>query len=165
MLFYLELAATQFPACGRLTDSRYERTHALSWLLRVVPPSTLATYQLQNSLPLSPPHNPFNVIRLHGQFAGDVDLFQSSEGWALGYTVHPDFQNRGIATAAATALIAWGRQHIGFDEVHALVEEANLASRAVVKKLGFVKTGTQMQEWPEHHGGGEREVGLYVLKF
>lgn len=105
------------------------------------------------------------MIRLNGEFAGDVDLFPTRKGWAIGYTVHPDFQNRGIATAAAAALIAWGRKHIGFEEVHANVEEANAASQAVVLKLGFRKTGTQMQEWPEYHGGGEREVGLYVLKF
>lgn len=139
--------------------------HALSWLVQQVPPARVASYQLANSYALEPAHSPFNVIRLGGRLIGDCDIFRTPDGWCIGYTLHSDYWGKGVATAAARALIAWGREHLGIAELHAHVEEANGASQAVVRKLGFVKTGTEMQEWPAHHGGGLREVGQWILRF
>lgn len=137
--------------------------NALQWLLHQIPPAVRACTQLQNALPLSPPHCPFNVIRMNDALVGDCDLFHAEGEWRLGYTMHPDFHNRGICTAAVTQLIAWGRANIGFKQLTAHAEEANGSSQAVLKKLGFRKEGVESQEWPEHHGGGHRDVGVWRL--
>lgn len=146
-----------------LTIPRYEKTDALVWLLHQIPPAVRATTQLQAGLPLSPKHCPFNVMRKDGQFIGDCDLFHAEGEWRLGYTVHPDYHNKGICTAAVKQLIAWGRDNIGFKQLTAHAEEANGPSQAVLKKLGFRKEDVESQEWPEYHGGGHRDVGIWRL--
>jgi ribosomal-protein-alanine N-acetyltransferase len=63
----------------------------------------------------------------------------------IGYGVAPSCRGRGAATAAVGLLLrlAFGR---GVREVFAEVTPDNLASASVVRKLGFVGTGTRVDE-------------------
>lgn len=53
--------------------------------------------------------------------------------------------NRGYATEAGHAVIAWA-QDVGFPRLWASVWDWNLASRRALEKLGFVDTGTVVKE-------------------
>ena len=63
----------------------------------------------------------------------------------IGYTVLPAYRGQGLATEAAAALVAWAWEQ-GERTVFATVAPTNLASLAVVRKLGFVETGTQIDD-------------------
>lgn len=63
----------------------------------------------------------------------------------IGYTVFPAHRGRGLATEAATALVAWAWEQ-GERTVFASVAPSNPASLAVVRKVGFVQTGVQVDD-------------------
>ena len=67
----------------------------------------------------------------------------------VGYTIFPRFRGRGYATEAAKALIAWARETHGIRHFVASVAPGNAPSLAVVRKLGFVRTGEQ---WDDEDG-------------
>ena len=59
----------------------------------------------------------------------------------VGWHLHPDVQGRGYATQAANAVIprAWDQ---GLTEVLAVTDQDNLASQAVMRRLGMRDEGT-----------------------
>lgn len=59
----------------------------------------------------------------------------------IGYSVLPQFQQRGYATEMAGALIDWALQQEGVRAIRAEVNDANNASLAVLKKLAFARLG------------------------
>jgi [ribosomal protein S5]-alanine N-acetyltransferase len=68
----------------------------------------------------------------------------SAEGEVeLGYGVHPDFRNRGYATEAARALVAWAFEQPGVERVIAHCVRDNMASHRVVEKAGLTQRGVQ----------------------
>ena len=58
----------------------------------------------------------------------------------VGWHLHPDFQGRGLATEAATALLA-ALPANGPDRVLALTDLDNIKSQAVAARLGMVNQG------------------------
>jgi RimJ/RimL family protein N-acetyltransferase len=66
----------------------------------------------------------------------------------LGYTVFPAFRGQGYATEAAVALIEWARTQ-GIRHFVASVSPRNEPSLAIVRKLGFVRTG---EHWDDVDG-------------
>jgi [ribosomal protein S5]-alanine N-acetyltransferase len=64
----------------------------------------------------------------------------------LGYMVFPEHRRRGYAEEAARAMIAWAREQPGVRGVRASVAPDNEPSRRLVGKLGFVLTGSQIDE-------------------
>ena len=71
---------------------------------------------------------------------------QSADAVELGYTVFEEFRGRGYATEAARALMAWARAEHGLRHFIASVAPDNAPSLAIVRRLGFVQTGTQRDE-------------------
>ena len=67
----------------------------------------------------------------------------------LGYTIFPSFRGRGYATEAASALMRWAEQAHGVRHFIASAAPDNAPSLAVLRKLGFVQTGTQ---WDDEDG-------------
>jgi [ribosomal protein S5]-alanine N-acetyltransferase len=67
----------------------------------------------------------------------------------VGYTVFEGFRGRGYATEAARALIAWAQAEHGVHRFIASVAPDNVPSLALVRRLGFVQTGSQ---WDEEDG-------------
>jgi [ribosomal protein S5]-alanine N-acetyltransferase len=66
----------------------------------------------------------------------------TSEGTVeLGYGVHSDHRNRGYATEAARALVAWALAQDGVMQVTARCRPANTASISVLGKAGLEQTG------------------------
>jgi RimJ/RimL family protein N-acetyltransferase len=64
-------------------------------------------------------------------------------GWAL----DPAWWGRGIATEAGAVAVAWAFGDLGFARVVSITTEANVASRAVMRKLGFAFHTEVPSEW------------------
>ncbi len=59
----------------------------------------------------------------------------------IGYGVHPDQRNRGYATEAARALVAWALSQDTVARVTAHCRPANGASVSVLTKAGLAQSG------------------------
>jgi RimJ/RimL family protein N-acetyltransferase len=67
----------------------------------------------------------------------------------VGYTIYEPHRGKGYATEAARALIGWARDERAIRHFIASVAPDNVPSLALVRRLGFVQTGTQ---WDEEDG-------------
>ena len=65
----------------------------------------------------------------------------------VGYTVWPEYRRQGYAQEAVEALFAWARREHGIRRFVASVGPWNEPSLGLVRKLGFVQTGVQMDEY------------------
>ena len=59
----------------------------------------------------------------------------------IGYTLHPDMQNKGIMKEAIKAALDYGFGVMGLHSVEANVNPENAASIAVLERNGFVREG------------------------
>jgi len=64
----------------------------------------------------------------------------------LGYEIFPSYRGQGYAQEAARALMDWATQTHGVRGFRASVGPWNAPSLHIVQKLGFVQTGSQMDE-------------------
>jgi RimJ/RimL family protein N-acetyltransferase len=63
--------------------------------------------------------------------------------YETGWMIFPEYQGRGLATAALAALIArFRREHVG-RFLHAFPEVENVASNALCRKAGFTNLGAR----------------------
>jgi RimJ/RimL family protein N-acetyltransferase len=69
-----------------------------------------------------------------------VNATNSGRALELGYGVLPEHRRQGYASEAVEGLIAWARAQ-GIDHFVASVAPANEPSLAIIRKLGFVRTG------------------------
>jgi [ribosomal protein S5]-alanine N-acetyltransferase len=60
---------------------------------------------------------------------------------ALGYSVYPSFQGQGIASEAASALVAWALTQPGTRGVRATIPPWHVASQRVAAHAGLRRTG------------------------
>jgi RimJ/RimL family protein N-acetyltransferase len=67
----------------------------------------------------------------------------------VGYEVEPTYRRRGYALEAVEALFGWATREHGIRHFVASVGPSNVASLALVQKLGFVQTGSQ---WDDEDG-------------
>jgi RimJ/RimL family protein N-acetyltransferase len=74
----------------------------------------------------------------HGAWDADPEI-----GWAL----DPSWWGRGIATEAGAASIAWAFGELGYARVVSITTEENVASRNVMRKLGFELLTIVPSEW------------------
>lgn len=76
---------------------------------------------------------------------GGCGLRRETEGSAvgsLGWAVNPEFQNRGFATEAASALIDFGFKTLNLSLIYATCDSRNVASFRVMEKLGMKRVGS-----------------------
>jgi RimJ/RimL family protein N-acetyltransferase len=64
----------------------------------------------------------------------------------VGYSIEPAFRRQGYAQEAVQALFDWARQSHGVHHFKASVAPSNVPSLALVQKLGFTQTGSQLDE-------------------
>lgn len=70
-----------------------------------------------------------------------------TEGFGeLGYTVFPQHRRMGYATEAATGLMEWARRTHGVRRFRLSISPSNSPSLAMAMKMGFARTGEQMDE-------------------
>lgn len=73
-----------------------------------------------------------------GSLAGGVELRDGANRSAnVSYVVFPQHRGRGVAKEAVSLAAYWGFDHLAIDAAVAVVDEENLASRAVVEGCGF----------------------------
>lgn len=65
----------------------------------------------------------------------------------IGYALHPDHWGRGLASEAATLALDWAVGTVGFHRIDASIDPDNLASRALLHRLGFVTEGRQRESF------------------
>lgn len=81
-----------------------------------------------------------------GTFVGWAFLrpFRDGSGdWELGYRLRAAWWGRGVGSEVAAALVAWGWRQPEIDVIGAVYEAPNLASRAVMLKVGLRDAGTR----------------------
>jgi [ribosomal protein S5]-alanine N-acetyltransferase len=71
---------------------------------------------------------------------------QKPEAVEYGYKIFPDHRGRGYATQAAVMLMDLAEQRAGIRHFVLSVSPENDPSLAIVRKLGFVRTGEQIDE-------------------
>ena len=90
--------------------------------------------------------------RVTGEFMGWAFLrpFRDGSGdWELGYRLRKAAWGRGIGTEVALAVVAWGWQQPEIAVIGAVYEAPNVASRAIMLKVGMHDAGERMY----HHEG------------
>ncbi len=75
-----------------------------------------------------------------------VNAAQDPEAVECGYTIFPTWRGNGYATRAVEMLMDLAVQQGGIHRFVLSVAPTNEPSLAIVRKLGFVKTGEQMDE-------------------
>jgi len=81
----------------------------------------------------------FGVFAADGTLAGTIGLHRrvGPNAWDIGYWVRTSYTRRGIATAAAGALTEVALAEPGTERVEIRCDEANVASAAVPRRLGY----------------------------
>jgi ribosomal-protein-alanine N-acetyltransferase len=95
-----------------------------------------------------------NVVVLEGQMIGHAGYHgppgsnsaQNPDAVEFGYTIYPQWRGKGYATQAAVTLMDLAEERAGIRHFVLSVSPENDASLAIVRKLGFVKTGEHMDE-------------------
>lgn len=88
-------------------------------------------------------------------------IFQEQEYLALGYVIGKKWRGQGYAKEVCRAILDYGREELGMEELHCFVEPENGASLHLAEKLGFCRMGSVIQENGEN-GGGEKLLYHYV---
>ncbi len=96
------------------------------------------------------------AITTGGALAGGIGLMAriGPGGLEIGYWVHQAYTRRGLATAAAAALVEQAFRLPGVDRVEIVHEELNVASGGVPRKLGFTEVEPRLLEIPAPAGTG-----------
>lgn len=88
------------------------------------------------------------VLRETGGVVGRIGFHappDSAGAVEIGYSVAPAYRRQGLATEMATGLIRWGAEQ-GAATCVASVRPDNTASLAIIRRLGFERTGEQMDD-------------------
>ncbi len=96
------------------------------------------------------------AITTGGALAGGIGLMARIGPGALeiGYWVHQAYARRGLATAAAAALVEQAFRLPGVGRVEIVHDELNVASGGVPRKLGFTAVGRRRMDPPAPAGTG-----------
>lgn len=97
-----------------------------------------------------------------GEVVGGAELNLRGPSTAeIGYTVHPKWWGRGLATAAARELLRMGFGEHGRHRVYATCDPRNVASAAVLRKVGMRYEGRM--RGTAYLRDGWRDSDLYAI--
>jgi len=96
------------------------------------------------------------AIVTEGTLAGCCGLMSriGPGGLEIGYWVRQGYTRRGLATAASAALVEQAFRLPGVDRVEIVIDELNVASAGVPRKLGFTQVGRRPLDLPPPAGTG-----------
>ena len=99
--------------------------------------------------------------RATGAFVGECGLtrqaFAGTSEIEVGYQLRTEFWGRGLATEAAAACVAFGRDVAGLDRIVALIDPRNDASKRVAAKIGLT--------WERDVPVPGKTLGVYGTRF
>lgn len=95
-----------------------------------------------------------SIVVLDGRMIGHagyhgppgVNSKQDPDAVEFGYAIYPEWRGRGFATQAAVMLMDLAEERAGIRHFVLAVSPENEPSLAIIRKLGFVRTGEQMDE-------------------
>ena len=79
----------------------------------------------------------------------------------VGYSLHADWQGRGLAQEALRAVLAFLVDEAGFERIEADIDPRNAPSCRLAERLGFVREGVLLGRW--HVDGEACDTALYGL--
>ena len=79
----------------------------------------------------------------------------------LSYDLAKEYWGRGIMTKAVKAVLRYGFEEMRINRIEAFSVKENVASRAVLKKCGFVLEG-ELREHRRHHGI-YKDIGVFSI--
>ncbi|MDA0262362.1 MAG: GNAT family N-acetyltransferase [Proteobacteria bacterium] len=79
----------------------------------------------------------------------------------LGFWIGKPYWGRGFATEAASAVVHFGFEELGLQQIVAGTFRENRASRRVLEKIVFHETALASVNWP--HRGGHRQIQRYAI--
>jgi RimJ/RimL family protein N-acetyltransferase len=95
------------------------------------------------------------VLEPDGMAVGSVSFWnrewKGEEVYEIGWGVLPEYQGRGIASAAVAEAIELARATKRKQAVHAFPSVENPPSNGICRKLGFVLLGATQFEYPKGH--------------
>ncbi len=68
----------------------------------------------------------------------------------IGYWLAPEYWGKGLATEAAQAVMQYGKERLGLQQIVAVAQPANRASIRVMEKLGMTCAKRVCHEGIEH---------------
>ena len=74
-----------------------------------------------------------------------MDLTQARA--EIGYSLHPDWQGRGLASEALQLVLGYVFNELGLRRVEADIDPRNLPSCRLVERFGFVREGLLRERW------------------
>ena len=111
-------------------------------------------------LPGSATHGAPTRDRLVGDFMIRVSSVQHAQ-LELGWVLHPDFQGRGFAREAATAVRDFAFEQLNPHRVQAFLDARNAASAALCERLGMRREATILEE--EYNDGEWTDTAVYGI--
>lgn len=85
--------------------------------------------------------NRFDVwaVRDEDRLVGHAEIKDTTdvEGYEIIYALSPEVWGRGLGTELARALVSYGFEELRLSEIHATVASENMASLALLEKVGF----------------------------
>ena len=96
--------------------------------------------------------------RVIGDFMVRVSSVQHAQ-LELGWVLHPDFQGRGFAREAASAVLAFAFETLDPHRVQAFLDARNGASAALCERLGMRREATILEE--EYNDGEWTDTAVY----
>lgn len=98
------------------------------------------------------------ILKESGQIIGRAGL-NIREGYdlpELGFVIDTSCQNRGLAFEVCSAILKYASDKLEFDRLQAFVKKENLASKKLLKKLGFAYSRKALEN--------DREYLLYTVE-
>lgn len=138
-----------------VTESRDHLRPWMPWAARYTRQS--AEEYLDNSVRAWEDGTEYNyAILAGGALAGSAGLMAriGPGGLEIGYWVHRGWTRRGLATAAAAALVDQAFRLPGVDRVEIMHDELNVASGKIPRKLGFTEVERRPLDPPAAAGTG-----------
>ncbi|UHA75892.1 GNAT family N-acetyltransferase [Paenibacillus sp. 481] len=77
---------------------------------------------------------------------GLVRVSKEHNNGELGYFIHPDYWNTGLATEACQALVEFGFKNLGLERIHGKCMATNIGSKRVMEKSGLIVEGLARHE-------------------
>ena len=88
-----------------------------------------------------------------------MDLIQARA--EIGYSLHPDWQGRGLASEALQLVLGYVFNDLGLRRIEADIDPRNLPSCRLVERFGFVREGLLRERW--HVNGEICDSAIYGL--
>jgi RimJ/RimL family protein N-acetyltransferase len=95
---------------------------------------------------------------------GSIAVFSIQPAQAraeIGYSLHADWQGRGLAQESLRLVLSWLLGEAGFVRIEADVDPRNAPSCRLLQRLGFVREGVLRQRW--RVAGEVSDTALYGL--